>query len=698
MYNFIDTTEVQESTLLPSEALQLNGEYIENLIEGYRTLNVTGREALSPELSVFETGARDGASLKHKRYPARTIIVRYQLIAKSNEAFREAYNQLGRILDVEDAEMIFADEQDKFYRGTPSLIGEVEAGRNSVVGEIEFYCADPFKYSVYEYEASAELDESSILIDYNGTYNAYPKLVAEFCDEQEVGEDGETANALTGAGDCGYVAFFTEDEKVVQLGDPEETDGDNSAYPASQTMMNQTFKTETAWGTTAKALWTLNNHGIPALATMATATGGVGMGVASYDNYIAGKGGAERSATLITVTSSQARNPVKYKVTAKTSNRTATSVKVAITVSGNFVYRTSSLSKGTILNAQVRVQGTWHNVILKNSAETWVGGKTYSKSISFTVSGLNEHTTVLSDIAFRVLRPDNRGDDGLVSTVYCSHIPVPVYETWVVSEVNGRMLICNDHGSGNAWHGCSLTRQIGADASGEVGAANFTFTYETQMCIANTEAGANQLGGFHCHLADASGNIVAGVRVVKTQKGTRQASLMLYVGRQKVHQVGIDISYYNKYFGMSNSSVRSSIIRKTGSNVYFNIGGYAMSFTDASIADAKVTNVTFMFERYGTQNILTYNGLFSAKFVKNNCNTYKDIPNKFSANDVLVADCNTGEIFLNGITAPELGALGNDWEGFYLRNGLNQIGFAYSDWVAEGYEPTFKVKYREVFL
>jgi hypothetical protein len=95
---------------------------------------------------------------------------------------------------------------------------------------------------------------------------------------------------------------------------------------------------------------------------------------------------------------------------------------------------------------------------------------------------------------------------------------------------------------------------------------------------------------------------------------------------------------------------------------------------------------------------LSYNGLYWVKFAKNNCETYKDVPNKFSANDVLVADCKNGEILLNGIPSPALGALGNDWEGFCLEPGLNQIGISYSTWVSAGYAPTMKVRYREVFL
>ena len=43
MYGFVDTTENPEgSAWLPSEALQINGEYIENMIDGYQTLTVSG--------------------------------------------------------------------------------------------------------------------------------------------------------------------------------------------------------------------------------------------------------------------------------------------------------------------------------------------------------------------------------------------------------------------------------------------------------------------------------------------------------------------------------------------------------------------------------------------------------------------------------------------------------------------------------
>ena len=104
-----------------------------------------------------------------------------------------------------------------------------------------------------EYEAEPlDGDKGTILVDYGGTYESFPILEADFYQETE-GED----TTLTGHGDCGYVAFFNEQEKIIQIGDPDEEDGSN-VYAKSQTLINQTFELADDWGTAAKALWSQN--------------------------------------------------------------------------------------------------------------------------------------------------------------------------------------------------------------------------------------------------------------------------------------------------------------------------------------------------------------------------------------------------------------------------------------------------------
>lgn len=555
MYNFVDTNGYAEGTSLPSEALKINGSYLEHTVTGYRTLYVKGREMLAPDIETYETGVRDGSTLQSKRFPARTITVGYQLIASSAEAFRAAFRVLNAALNVEEAELIFADEPDKFFIGTPSGRGDVPAGRNAITGEFDILCVDPFKYSVQEYEVTPTLDDgTTFAIQYNGTYRSYPTLVAEFADE-----DDDTAGGLTGNGDCGYVAFLSDDAAIIQLGDPDEPDTED--YAKSQTLTNQKF---TSYSATVASKWPIN------------------------------------------------------------TGRTSSS---AVTATGT--------------------------VVVGKDAE------------------------------------------------------------------NAKLLVANSYGTGTKWHGPSITRTIPADASGHVGAKNFRLSYKQRMCMGKGKKDSKQRGVFQCLLVNVSGTertIVAGLSVYKSKTG-KKAELKLYVNGKTVHTQNIDLTYYNKCFGYKKTitevvkkkgkrikqkrtiqPVLTSTIQKSGKTVTFNIGGVKKAFKDKSITSTEVHEITFLMGKYASVTPLSYNGLFSAKFIADACETFRDIPNKFSAGDVVEADCEDGEIYLNDARAPELGALGNDWETFYLEPGANQIGVVWSDWVPAGSAPNCKIRYREVFL
>lgn len=755
MYNFVDTIEVSEGTMLPSEALQLNGEYIENIISGYRTLTVSGREALSPELTTIETGIRDGSVLQNKRYPARIIVVKYQLIAKSNEDFRAAFNQLGSILNVEEAELIFNDEQDKFFIGTPSALGEVEPGRNAVIGEIEFVCADPFKYSVEEYEATPNEDENSILIDYKGTYKSFPTLEADFYNEDE-----NTA-ALTGGGACGYVAFFNEKEKIIQMGDPDEVD--TQEYDKSQTLVNAKFNEETSWGAVAENNWAHNAGKITH--SNYVQSGNVSNGVAHYEKPVS----PSTSGTLLTKRSTAAKPYVDYKVTAKTSNRQADRVDVNVTITTTPVSSgssgTTSIKAGakvklnktniyvssdatskagtktgdfylwdaSVIRNRIRITNTTGNVGKSGQVVGWVnvadlnlttastfgnglglkggiqingGDWVYSTikaesanwsskgshNVTFTVKVKNiaADTTLLEDIKFKVERTDDEDNKiGLLDETLCNDFEISTY----TAPVPGSWYLSPEtYGNATGWHGPTITRTIPADASGEVGAKNFTFSYHQKLAIGNSSPSSQERGAFQALLISGSGSsrkIVAGVNVYRSWD-KKNIGLIFYVNGKEVQTIDINPSIL--------ATGKTSSIKKSGSKIEFNIGGTIRTFNDVSIKDIAVNEITFYMAQYGTNPPLSYNGIYWAKFIKDNCDTWKDIPNKFSANDIVEADCKNGNIYLNGIQAPTLGALGNDWEDFYLTPGLNQIGFAFSDWVESGCEPKCKIRFREVFL
>jgi predicted phage tail component-like protein len=543
MYNFRDINDASGHAVMPSEALKLNVEYIENLVPGYRTVYVKGREALAPEVGLYDTGTRDGAERQYGRFPERYITVGYQLLAASNEAFRDAFNALGGILNVTDAQLIFNDEPDKYFTGTLSNIGEIEPGRNQVVGEFEFVCTDPFKYSVKEYEIEPTLDNGlCFLVNYKGTYKSFPTLEARMSDS---------------ASGCGFVGFFNDNEKIIQLGNPEETNF--GEVPASQTIVNAPFDTSNTWGQSVQAQWPANSSVV----------------LADPSYTYTGKAGIIQSAP--------AAWPDQYYLTA------------------------------------------------------------------------------------------------------------------------------TDYGTGNLYHGPTVTRELPADAAGVVGAENFRFSYSQKMSIGYMADGTNQKGAFRAHLLAADGKIVAGVNIWKNGAG-KNGRLLFWANNTVMEAIDIDLSYNNKHFGNDRYSgpngtgtclakaVRTTTIQKTGSKITFDVAGIKRTYNVPAAADMVAKYASFTFAKYKEQPTFAYNGVFWAKFIKDNCDTWADVPNMFSENDIVVADCKDGEVYLNNAKMPALGALGNDWEEFYLHPGANQIGVTYSDWLTGDDAPTFKMKYREVYL
>lgn len=212
LYKFIDTTEYQDEIALPSEAMNFNGVFLENEVEGYRTLYVTGRESLAPELDFYESGARHGKKIKSRMFQERVITVGYQLMSPTAFDFRMAYNKMAQILNVSSAKMVFSDEPDKYFIGTLTSMGETDPGKLCITGELEFTCPDPFKYSVDQkiYKLSG-LSK----IYYEGTQDCYPELRWNI------------------KGNTGYVAAYKDSaDTIIQIGNPSEAQATSNTFAA----------------------------------------------------------------------------------------------------------------------------------------------------------------------------------------------------------------------------------------------------------------------------------------------------------------------------------------------------------------------------------------------------------------------------------------------------------------------------------
>ena len=86
--------------------------------------------------------------------------------------------------------------------------------------------------------------------------------------------------------------------------------------------------------------------------------------------------------------------------------------------------------------------------------------------------------TAISGVKFKVTRTDTLGTAGKLDETACSNIPIMSYSANVPEAY---FLTASSYGSGSGWHGASITRQVGADKAGEVGATHFHFYSE--ICV-----------------------------------------------------------------------------------------------------------------------------------------------------------------------------------------------------------------------
>lgn len=159
MYNFRDTIPGigVDSTPL---AMSFNGIYLEDEIEGYRTLNVGGRELMPNLIETRGGSGRDGVVAVAKTLPERILTVQYMLRADTSEEFRERYNLLNFLLrpvhneelswryksiEYQENQIEFTDEPGIYYWGYLESVERVPFDRNIVVGSFTILCPSPWK-------------------------------------------------------------------------------------------------------------------------------------------------------------------------------------------------------------------------------------------------------------------------------------------------------------------------------------------------------------------------------------------------------------------------------------------------------------------------------------------------------------------------------------------------------------------------
>lgn len=139
---------------LSAEALTFAGVCLDRELPGYRTLSVSGRDGMRYEQNTEESEGWQG-----RKKTARTLTVTYQILSDSPEAYRETLNRLNYLTDQEQAQIIVADEPDKYFVGSKLDHIEPEISYRNSIGSFSIRCTDPHKYSLAESVSQSYTDD-----------------------------------------------------------------------------------------------------------------------------------------------------------------------------------------------------------------------------------------------------------------------------------------------------------------------------------------------------------------------------------------------------------------------------------------------------------------------------------------------------------------------------------------------------------
>lgn len=162
---------------MSSEAVSLDGEYIENHVSGYHTINVSGRESLEYLITDEDRPVgMDGMEYYGKRQGGRTLTVRFALTAPTAAEFMARFRKLKNFCRGENRVIRFADEPNAHYIGTLEAVDPPDEGKLNIMGEMRFYCADPYLVSDLITSVAASVEDGKLVahVDNDGSGAVYP--------------------------------------------------------------------------------------------------------------------------------------------------------------------------------------------------------------------------------------------------------------------------------------------------------------------------------------------------------------------------------------------------------------------------------------------------------------------------------------------------------------------------------------------
>jgi predicted phage tail component-like protein len=662
LYDFRETTPFtgSDDNQRPAEAMLIDGQYIEDLIPGYSTLQVSGRELLSQSIEKQTIGKSDGEFIQYVRNPSREIIVGYRLSAADNLSFRQAFYKLNDILHGDTHQVSFNDDLSVYWNAVLTDVDDVPKGRNAITSSFTLFVPDGIAHSVAT-QTFDNMPYKDIPLNLMAGTSADPVSVTG--SGWNIQKLGSFNNPTVGKKYAATVLLGRADFAVSFQLWANDINGNRislAGFPVTTQMgANQRSTIVCTWpdpGTTGAAQIEV---------TLAWAFQKTDVGTYQYL-----KAKLEEGTTYSTWSPNPA-DPEYYSDTITVHNGGTYPVEPVITA-------TMHADNGVV--AFVNDQGS----VLQFGSPSEIDGVVRQKSERvYYFDFENEPNGIVMN------------DGALTYPNYRDNPATPNKQKGIFSYGrpdgydNAIAYPNTERNPSNYWSGPSMSGKLAANSNGK---QNGNFEWRNLIRFATM---TNWAGRVEFNLT-YEGKIVASLALYDQSTTDDQ---VMFEG--KIHDGNDARMLFHEALPRDLYSRANSfaVISKMGDQLTFRIdrvggGNVIRPFTIAGFGALPVDGWTVWFSAFS--DVLEANmGWQDSYFDWVNVDYWTDVPNRFKEGDVVKIDVAKRVVSLNGAEDPTLQTVGNNWEGFQLLPGKNTIQVLQSDW-AKPY--TCQVEWQEAWL
>ena len=643
MYDFRETTPFtgSDDNQRPAEAMLIDGQYIEDLIPGYSTLQVSGRELLSQSIEKQTIGKSDGEFIQYARNPSREIVVGYRLAASNNLSFRQAFYKLNSILHGDSHQVSFNDDPSKYWIATFSDIDDVPKGRNAITSSFTLFVPDGIAHSV----ATKTAD--------NMPYKDMPVNLLTGTSNQETSGTIPANNwnvlsqrrfiPVTAGQKLTYQIFITNDNTIDLLA-------------AANVYLENTWKAQYVGnvikaGTSGYSSVTFT---IPSGADTLNVNGAsVMVNPPSSDTTVHWQEEKLNVGTTASPWSPNPADPEYYSdtITVPNAGTYPSEPVITATINGDDGVLTAINDQGSVLQfgSPDETDG-----FVKQKSE-----RVYHLDFNQTPTGVTLN-------------------NGVTAFPYYEHGNDANVQSGPFGYANGIAYPSTERTASNYWNGPSMSGTIPPNSNGS-NTANFQFVNRV-----NVDTSGPEVGRFEFNLT-YKGKIVASLALFDDSPANDQLvfSGTLFDGKD-AKMVFFDLLPRNYYRGGNYNAV----ITKMGNKLTFRLD--RLDLGDGGIEPVDIGGFPAMpidgwtawFPGFSDQRGWSINWQDSY-FEWINVDYWDDIPNRFKDGDVVKIDVANRRVLVNGAEDRTLQTIGNDWGGFKIQPGNNTIELLTSSWAKQ---------------